>query len=152
MAKIQDIKLDGQTNWAGVADAALRLLSVDDPQTLSAEDRKELVSTFSVKSKVSVRMHTKLTYGQMLSLPLAEKAARQEHARQQKKQGAKPEEFDRGWFLISQLCESWTGLKDPDNGEELPFSVEGLHRADVQDVAQIIDMVNRVSQGNDPNA
>lgn len=152
MAKIQDIKLDGRTNWAGVADAALGLLSADAPQTLTAEDRKELIATYSVKSKVSVRMHTKLTYGQMLALPLAEKAARVEHARQQKKHGATPEEFDRGWFLISQLCEGWNGLKDPDNGEVLPFTQEGLHRADVQDVVQIIDLAARVSQGNDPNA
>jgi hypothetical protein len=154
VAKVSEITLDGKTNWQGVADDARRMLLADEPQHLSSDDWKELVSSHSPKSSVVLTMDTRQTYGQMLERPLAEKKARdqwnQDRAKAKKK-GDDIGDFDATWFNVQFFVKGWSGLLDPDDGSELPFTFEGMKRADVADIAQIVDLVTKVSNGIDPN-
>lgn len=148
MAKIAEIKLKKATNWRSVAADALALLDKDEPRPLTKAERELLIERYTPKADVGVTMHTRLSYDEG-----------QEYTRQQEKlrketQTAKNRKQDGGpdatWHTISFFVKDWT-LTDADTGEALPFTREGLGKAELNEVFQIVELCDRVANGVDPN-
>ena len=52
--------------------------------------------------------------------------------------------------VILLLVTEWSGVRDPDTGEELPLSTEGLERADAEDVNALFAIVEPIAGASIP--
>ena len=99
------------------------------------------IAELPLKSGATVTMHTRLTYGEGRSIE------------QQRRRLAKSKQADiaRDFAGLRLFVTGWT-LKDLDSGEELPFTAEGLERADISDMSEIVELMIDVEAGMFPNA
>jgi hypothetical protein len=99
------------------------------------------ISDIALKSGAVVTMHTRLSYQEARDLPRKREQIRK----------VKDEDL-RDFKGLCLFVTGWAGLRDVETGEELPFEAASLPRADFVDIADIWGLIDKISNGEDPNA
>jgi len=98
------------------------------------------IQEYQLKSGATVTMHSRLSMTEALDLEDRRAAARKHKS-----------SLSKVWSTLTIFVTGWT-LRDVETDELLPFTRDGFARADMVDVAEITEMMNRVEAGEAPNA